>query len=278
MSLLIIDTLGYGKIYKTIMRNKALLAIAKAIYAYICAYAGNSSKAFPKRDRIIRDLQINKDTFTKHLHALAEGGYLAKERTSHGNLYTIVQSVSAFDIAPVVPTIMSDQLVFENIQAKGFGTVPKLMLFDTRLSAQSKAIYAYFCSFAGAGTAAFPRQTTIMRDMKMSKDAYYSHFNQLINNGYITVEYRKDNGKFTHSIYRLHAEVEISQGVLSEKAGHGGKPLKTSSAMSEILGTGGDVSEKPGSDNLGQANIKNGFISNISFEKEQKVDNHQERS
>jgi hypothetical protein len=113
--------------------------------------------------------------------------------------------------------------------------------------------------------------------MKMSKDAYYSHFNQLINNGYITVEYRKDNGKFTHSIYRLHSEVEIPQGVLSEKSRHSGKPLKTSSAMSEIPGTGKAVYEKPGSDNLGQANIKNSSISNISFEKEQKVDNYQER-
>ena len=33
-----IDAKGYGKIYKTVMRNRALPLIAKTIYAYLCAY------------------------------------------------------------------------------------------------------------------------------------------------------------------------------------------------------------------------------------------------
>lgn len=274
MSLVNIDSLGYGKIYKTIMRDKTLPALAKAIYAYFCSFAGCGYTAFPKRDRITRDLQINKDTFTKHLATLIGNGLISKERTAHGNLYIIIQSIPAYDDPAFDQTTMSDKLVFENVQAKGFGTVPKLLMFDARLSAQAKAIYAYFCSFAGAGTTAFPRQTTIMREMKMSKDTYYSHFNQLVELRYISVEHRKRDGRFIHSIYRLNSDVEMPVGAMSEKAGHGGKPLKTYKPMSENSGTEKAVSEKMGSGNLGHPNIKNSSITNNSFEKEQDH-NHQ---
>jgi len=53
-----IDSRGYGKIYKAIMRNQALPLLAKTIYAYFCAYAGNGTKAFPKRDKIRWVLQV----------------------------------------------------------------------------------------------------------------------------------------------------------------------------------------------------------------------------
>ncbi len=54
-----IDSKGYGKIYKAVMRNRHLPLLAKTIYSYFCAYAGNGYQAFPKRNKIIRDLKIN---------------------------------------------------------------------------------------------------------------------------------------------------------------------------------------------------------------------------
>ena len=42
-------------------------------------------------------------------------------------------------------------LLVEGINAKGYGTIPKLVMKDRRLTAQAKAIYAYFCSYAGCG-------------------------------------------------------------------------------------------------------------------------------
>jgi len=43
-----IDSKGYGKIYKAVMRNRQLPLLAKTIYSYFCAYAGNGCQAFPK--------------------------------------------------------------------------------------------------------------------------------------------------------------------------------------------------------------------------------------
>ena len=201
MSTLNIDSKGYGKIYKAVMRNRQLALHAKAIYAYFCTYAGSGHQAYPRRDKIVRDLQINKDTFTKHLNTLVSSGYIAKERTANGNLYTIMQTIPGYDKATQPQDDMVDMLVMESVGAQGFGTVPKLLMLDTRLTAQAKAIYAYFASFAGAGTTAFPRRATIIRDLGLHLTAYYSHFNLLLEHGYISVEHRKQGGKFDVSLF-----------------------------------------------------------------------------
>lgn len=67
-----IDSKGYGRIYRSAMRDNNLPITSKAIYAYFCSYAGSGTTAFPKREKITHDLQLNKDTFTKYLKTLLE--------------------------------------------------------------------------------------------------------------------------------------------------------------------------------------------------------------
>jgi len=306
-----IDIRGYGKIYKLAMRDRELPLLAKSIYSYFCAYAGSTTKAYPRRDKIVRDLNINKDTFTKHLNMLVDEGYIAKERTSAGNLYTIVQTVPRYaGAAQAAEDARSDMLVMENIQAQGFGTVPKLVMLDLRLSAQAKAIYAYFAAFCGAGTTAFPRRTTVMRELCMTEKTYYKHFNQLLDAGYISVEQQKTGGKFDVSVYRLAEVVEqpslprkgegevkpaMSEKIpdgengvvarnmtpsapsrtgMSENLPCGGKLLKTAEAPSQKVMSENLPSEKFPQEKTGHANIKNRVITNSFLEKEQ-VYNHQ---
>ncbi|MDR1703713.1 MAG: helix-turn-helix domain-containing protein [Clostridiales bacterium] len=185
------------------MRDRKLPLLAKTIYAYFCSYAGNGYQAYPKRDKTVRDLNINKDTYTKHLALLVAGDYIGKERTAAGNFYTIKRTVPSYDNSAQAKDEMTDMLVMESVGAQGFGTVLKLVMLDAGLTAQAKAIYAYFASFAGAGMTAFPRRATIMRDLGLSQATYYTHFNLLLNRGYLSVEHRKSNGKYTVSLYRL---------------------------------------------------------------------------
>ena len=154
-------------------------------------------------------------------------------------------------------------LVFENAAAHGFGTIPKLVMLDPQLSPQAKAIYAYFASFAGAGTATFPRRATIIRELRIgSVETYYQHFNQLIEQRYLSVEQRKADGRFDYCVYRLNEEV--LREAMSEKPIHGGKLSPACQAMSEKV-----MSEKMEHQNFGQADIKNRIISNSSLEDEQ---------
>ena len=64
---------GYGVVGKYVMQDRELHVIAKAIYSYVCTF-GNT--AFPGRDRICYDLQINKGTYAKYIKQLVDYGYI----------------------------------------------------------------------------------------------------------------------------------------------------------------------------------------------------------
>lgn len=272
-----IDSKGYGRVYKSVMRNPALHIIAKTIYAYFCAYAGNGTTAFPKRETILRNLQINKDTYTKYLSSLVEHGCIGKYRAPTGNIYTINMEVpqSAGDVLGG----LTDGSVLKvcSVKAQGFGTVPKLAMLDKRLTAQSKAIYAYFCSFAGAGTVAFPHKATIIRELGISSRTYYTHFSLLTEFEYVNVKQRKISGGFDVSEYYLNEMVDINIEPVVEKSVENSEnvvdnqelstmseKLQSGEVMSEILQSEECVSEKLVHQNFGQPYIKNNTISNSS--------------
>lgn len=96
-----------------------------------------------------------------------------------------------------------DIIQMEGINSKGFGILPKMLMQDERLSVVAKAIYAYFCSYAGAGQQAFPRISKIIKDLNISKNTYYKHFNQLRDCGYIKAEQQYLNGRLANNIYTL---------------------------------------------------------------------------
>lgn len=96
-----------------------------------------------------------------------------------------------------------DILRVEGVNAKGFGTIPKAVMKDRRLSIQAKAIYAYFCSYAGAGNRPFPSRRTITEDLQISINTYHKHLNKLKSLDYIRVKQRKKSGVFTSCIYTI---------------------------------------------------------------------------
>ena len=77
---------GYGIIPKIVMRDKNLSIEAKAIYAYLIAFAGDKKTCYPSRNLMCKELGISINRFTKHLKTLKESGYIKVERVKSGNL------------------------------------------------------------------------------------------------------------------------------------------------------------------------------------------------
>lgn len=85
---------GYGIIAKKVMRDRNLNVVSKAIYAYICSYAGKGKDAFPSQKLLCEDLAISKNTLGKYIKELKDGSYITvvqhKEKGKFTrNLYTI---------------------------------------------------------------------------------------------------------------------------------------------------------------------------------------------
>lgn len=98
---------------------------------------------------------------------------------------------------------MNDKLICEGINSKGYGIIPKLIMQDRTIHATAKCIYAYFCSFAGAGALCFPTRSKICYDLCISIDTFGKYLRQLIEHGYIKCEQIKENGRFSHNVYTL---------------------------------------------------------------------------
>jgi len=97
---------------------------------------------------------------------------------------------------------IKDLLETSGIKSKGYGILPKYSMLDTDLSIQAKGIYAYFCSYTGSGNSVFPSRDRILSDLMVSKDMYYSHFNLLVDQGYVSVK-QMQSGKFMKNIYTI---------------------------------------------------------------------------
>lgn len=83
------------------------------------------------------------------------------------------------------------RIIIEGVLSKGYGIMPKMITTDTNLTIEAKAIYAYMVSFAGAGETAFPKVSTMLYHLQISKTRYYKNLNLLKESGYIEVQSRR---------------------------------------------------------------------------------------
>lgn len=149
-----------------------------------------------------------------------------------------------------------DQIKGLKINSAGYGTIPKLVMQDRNLNVYSKAIYAYFCSYTGAGDTCFPSRDKICYDLNISRGAYQKYLKALIERGYVTAEQQKtENGGFSHNVYTVKDIVDFT---VAHETVHG----------ETVLGDtvhGGTVHREIGANNnsLNNNNLNNNSNNNI---------------
>lgn len=104
-------------------------------------------------------------------------------------------------------TNMRDLIKGFDINSAGYGIIPKLVMLDRDLHVTAKAIYAYFCSYTGAGDTCFPSRKEICYDLNISFETFTKHLKTLITSGYVKVEQIKENGRFSHNLYTLSSSI-----------------------------------------------------------------------
>ncbi|MFI3131316.1 helix-turn-helix domain-containing protein [Mammaliicoccus sciuri] len=63
-----------------------------------------------------------------------------------------------------------------------YGFVNKDIMKNPNISVEAKTIYAYLSSYAGNKDTAFPSVSLICYELNMSKNRYYKHRKELMNN------------------------------------------------------------------------------------------------
>lgn len=68
---------GYGYISQEVMRDKSLSRNAKAVYAYLCGFAGKDGACYPSRELMSDELDVSKQTLTLYLRELTDRNYIS---------------------------------------------------------------------------------------------------------------------------------------------------------------------------------------------------------
>ena len=211
---------GYGLIPKAIMADPTLDSTEKAILGYFSSYAGAGLTAFPSREKILDDLHLGVNTYTKHLKVLKARGLIKVTQKSVGgigkgfmhNVYTLDfnagwsdpdqdREYMPIDINTAAPENTFD-VRMDGIFSKGYGLVPKAVMTDRTLSCTAKAIYLYIVSFSGGSTTARPRTNDMTFHLAISEKTYQTHMRMLTEAGYITVkQLRTKDGRMSGNVY-----------------------------------------------------------------------------
>lgn len=67
---------GYGFISQEVMRDKGLSRNAKAVYAYLCGFAGKGGECHPSRELMSDELDVSKTTLTAYIRELTDRNYI----------------------------------------------------------------------------------------------------------------------------------------------------------------------------------------------------------
>ena len=97
-----------------------------------------------------------------------------------------------------------DNTEIKIIRDTGFGQVKRSVMRDKSLSIEAKAIYAYFCGFAGNDTKAYPLRDTIVEELGISLKRYYKYLKELQARGIIKIQTIKTDSGFKRNIYYIN--------------------------------------------------------------------------
>lgn len=97
-----------------------------------------------------------------------------------------------------------DNTEIKVIRDTGFGQVKRSVMRDKSLSIEAKAIYAYFCGFAGNDTKAYPLRDTIVEELGISPKRYYKYLKELQTRGIIKIQTVKTQNGLKRNIYYIN--------------------------------------------------------------------------
>lgn len=100
-----------------------------------------------------------------------------------------------------------NEIKLTGVMSQGYGIIPKAVMRDPSLSAESKAIYCYLRSFAGAGNTAFPSRELICHEMNISKNRFNKYKNELIQKGFLMITRKRTENGFSRNIYEFNETV-----------------------------------------------------------------------
>ncbi|MBP0980653.1 MAG: hypothetical protein J5968_00450, partial [Oscillospiraceae bacterium] len=190
----------------------------KALYAYFCAYAGSGYSCYPPRDKILSDLGFSVGTYYIYLRELQALGLVeVKKHRSAGQEWCNNRVVLPQQPALVMKACVKLRRKIDlsaSLRDFGFGRVSLALMTDKRVSRRAKALYAYFCGFAGNKSCCTPKIENTLSFLGICVNSYYKYLNELLTYNYITILHHKDaHGRFAANSIVINEQPDHINGL-----------------------------------------------------------------
>lgn len=161
-----IMALGYGKLPTAILLDKRMRdPHLLAVLGLICAQAGENNKAIIARSTICNALSIAPHTFAKYMKKLCDYGYVNSHQPRPRRFKTTEYTVNYQAIQVKENTWVNLKRTSEtgvqrkvSFRATNYGNIPKLVMYDERLSVYDKAVYVVLLLMGGASMSTCARR------------------------------------------------------------------------------------------------------------------------
>ena len=203
---------GYGHIAKRVLTDRTVDIGTKGFYCYISAASGSSDKSFMRRSRMLAELNIGLDAYNRYMSTLEDRGYIirAQSRTEGGVFgTTIIEFV-------LIPSHLADEIAAQKeaetqpfmysgtIYGLGYGSMPRLVSQDPKISIKAKGLFGYISVFASTRGEAFPSRDKILKDLGVNKDSYGKYLRELTDAKYITTSRVREGGKLGTTMFQIN--------------------------------------------------------------------------
>lgn len=223
---------GFGLVPREVMLSPSLTPEAKAIFAYLCAIAGNAPgwTELPREDELLSALKISHVRYLKHRRQLVDAGLVSlsqgKKRTRPGRvLYMNARfMLRGQENAPVSELAKAGSGIF----AGGYGTLSRSVMSSRGISIEAKAVYALLASLAPSSVSAsrsLEASSPFLASALMSEKRLRPAIGELLLAGVVTRS-RGARGRFSPFTYVLPLYEASRDGALPS-AENDTAPIKT---------------------------------------------------
>ena len=148
---------GYGPLPASVLLDKRMRSpYAIALLGLVCAQAGENNLAILARSAACGALGISKATFTKNMNRLVQYGYIHRNQPQSIHFQTTEYRLTRNNMKTEENTWVnlkraSQAGVIRNVSfpASQFGNIPKLVMYNDRLSVPDKAVYIVLLLMGG---------------------------------------------------------------------------------------------------------------------------------
>lgn len=184
-----INVSGYGRVAKQVMADPGLTMTEKGLYCYICSMTGGGDSGYTSRTNVLNELGISELVYEQCMDGLEAKNIIVRSqsRQEAGEPAGIVGLVEvpkcyAKEIYESPDVELAD---YGSVYGLGWGWIPRLVMQDTRLSLEARALYGYLRAYAETKRCRLYDDSRLLNELAVTCCGLERYKQELVDVGYI---------------------------------------------------------------------------------------------